>query len=315
MVTDCIEQLRAVIADETAQAVPEAAQYWVEEFRQTEGVAAVLFYGSGLRQQQQNVEDVVFDFYLLVDGYRNFDPRWSLALAGSLVPPNVYYREKQFGELRLRCKFALLTVEQFIHAARGKSFTPHIWARFCQPARLPFASSDPLRDQLNTAMAESVIHFHRRTLHLIDSCQLEDFWRIGLQSTFADEIRSEKKGSVRSVVDANHEAYSTRTRLALGLCADAGTIDADETVTCHLSKFRKQAYRLGLIAKRPLTKSVVVARFIKAAFTFQGGLDYARWKIGRHSGVEIEITDFQRRHPLLGGLGLFWKVLRRGGLR
>ena len=38
--------------------------------------------------------------------------------------------------------------------------------------------------------------------------------------------------------------------------------------------------------------------FLKGIFTFDGGLDYALWKIKRHSGKTVPVTDWQRRHPL-----------------
>lgn len=315
MASDSTESLESLIAGETALPVPELARHWIAQFEKTPGVAAVLCYGSGIRETTADPDDVVFDLYLLVRRFRDFDPKRRLAMAGTLVPPNVYYREEKVGDRVLRCKFAVLTVDQFVSAARGQSFTPHIWARFCQPSRIAYAADDPLRQDLVAAMAESVLVFHRRTLHLIDTCTLADFWRAGLQSTYADEIRSEKKGRLRSVVEANETAYAARSRLALELCPERGRLDGSGTVHSDIPETRKRLYRLGLRLKRPMTRGVVILRWIKAAFTFQGGLEYARWKIERHSGVHMELTDFQRRHPLVGGLSLFWKVRRRGGLR
>lgn len=316
MTAGSAETLESLIGSETSLPAPELAQHWIEEFQTTPGVAAVLFYGSGLRQTTaEESDEMVFDFYLLVDRYRDFDPRHLLALAGAVVPPNVYYREKQIGERSLRCKFAVLTVAQFLSAAQANSFTPHIWARFCQPARISYAADDALRSDLVDAITAAVLHFHRRTLHLVDTCTLRDFWRAGLQSTYSDEIRSEKQGRGGAIFDCEEATFTGRSQLALQRLPEMGRIDADGTVHSIIPKSRKRVYRLGLLLKRPLTKGVIVIRLIKAAFTFQGGLDYARWKIERHSGVRMEITDFQRRHPLLGGLSLFWKVLRRRGLR
>jgi hypothetical protein len=58
-----------------------------------------------------------------------------------------------------------------------------------------------------------------------------------------------------------------------------------------------------------------VARLLKAAFTFQGGADYAAWKIERHSGVKIQVTDWQRRHPILASITLLPKLLKKGALK
>ena len=56
-------------------------------------------------------------------------------------------------------------------------------------------------------------------------------------------------------------------------------------------------------------------RLVKAASTFTGGPDYLAWKIERHSGVKVELTPWQRRHPILAAPGMFWRLYRRGAFR
>jgi hypothetical protein len=68
-------------------------------------------------------------------------------------------------------------------------------------------------------------------------------------------------------------------------------------------------------ARRAYGKAVCLLRLMKAAFTFEGGADYILWKIERHSGVRVEASPFQRRHPLLGGWGLLWRLYRQGAFR
>ena len=58
-----------------------------------------------------------------------------------------------------------------------------------------------------------------------------------------------------------------------------------------------------------------VLRLIKAAFTFQGGAEYIVWKIERHSGEKIVLTDWQRKHPVITGLLLLPAMLRKGAVR
>jgi hypothetical protein len=67
--------------------------------------------------------------------------------------------------------------------------------------------------------------------------------------------------------------------------------------------------------RRRLGKFLSVARLLKAAFTFNDPLDYVVWKVARHSGVVEEPTALQRRHPLLFGWGVLWRLYRRGGFR
>src|SRR6185312_14401188 len=62
-------------------------------------------------------------------------------------------------------------------------------------------------------------------------------------------------------------------------------------------------------------KTMNALRLLKAAFTFGGGLDYAAWKIRRHSGVTIALTPADRARPLRAGTRLFFLALKRGGIR
>jgi hypothetical protein len=56
-------------------------------------------------------------------------------------------------------------------------------------------------------------------------------------------------------------------------------------------------------------------RLLKAAGTFTNGIDYLRWKIERHSGVRVEVTERMRRHPRLAAWRLMFRLWRRGALK
>lgn len=307
-------ELHSLLELETSAPIPQPADYWTERLRKMPGAVAVLFYGSGLRNSAPDA-DTVYDFYLLVHRYRDFTRGWRMAVAGAIVPPNVYYFEEKIGEEWRRCKVAVLTVSRFCSEAGGKAFTPHIWARFCQPCRIPFAKNTALRARLIEALARCVVTFHHNTLHLIESCTVADFWGAGLRSTYADEIRSEKSARGRSIFLENRESFLARTRLALRMLAEFGTLDEQENVHSKIPPTQKQMHRRKIHWTRPLKKAVVVLRLLKAAFSFRSGLEYALWKIERHSGVRLEVTDFQRHHPVLGALALYRQAAKRGALR
>jgi hypothetical protein len=62
-------------------------------------------------------------------------------------------------------------------------------------------------------------------------------------------------------------------------------------------------------------KVLSVLRLTKAAFTFNNSISYAAWKIERHTGVRVEVTPMLQRHPVLWGLKVSWRLLRRGVMR
>ena len=53
--------------------------------------------------------------------------------------------------------------------------------------------------------------------------------------------------------------------------------------------------------------TVGAAHFMEHMF-FQGASRYAAWKIQRHTGVEVEVTPFRERHPILSAPAVLLKV-------
>ncbi|MBW7896259.1 MAG: hypothetical protein H3C27_14215 [Opitutaceae bacterium] len=305
--------LEAALATEVALPVNRDAELLAAALVRRAPGAAVLFYGSGLWGPAG--ADTLYDFYVLVERLQDWQPGRLLAFVGNLVPPNVYYVEEKTAAQTLRAKVAVMTRAAFTAAARGGHFTPQIWARFSQPARLLLAPDERVQAQLLGALADAVVTFHRRTLPLVGPVSIRDFWVAGLGSTYRSELRSEPPERAAQRVESELAAFALRTRLALPLCGRGARLEAAELVVSDWSERDRRRFRRGLALRRPWFKAVNLMRLIKAGFTFQGGLDYARWKVERHSGVKVPVTDFQRRHPVLAGLLLFWKVRRRGGVR
>ena len=44
-------------------------------------------------------------------------------------------------------------------------------------------------------------------------------------------------------------------------------------------------------------------------------VDYALWKVQRHSGVTVTATERQRRYPLIFAWPLVWQLYRQGALK
>jgi hypothetical protein len=54
---------------------------------------------------------------------------------------------------------------------------------------------------------------------------------------------------------------------------------------------------------------------LKSALTFGDWLPYALWKLERHTGTRVELTDRQRRAPLIWGWPVIVKLLWQRALR
>jgi len=287
------DKLLQLIDDELDGPVPQEVRDLADQIRLgRDSVVAVLFYGAGLWKSPDS--DTVFDFYVLIGGYRAFDDRPLQALLGWMLPPNVYYLE----HAGARCKYAVIRQDQFESAVAGRALTTQIWARFAQPCRLLYARDAAARRDVVEALAQAVMTFHSQVLALLPPHQHDPrhVWISGLEQTYANEWRSERSGRAAEIYAASRDTLDARSRLVLPECRPA----------------RRVATR-GL--RRVLAKAVYFLQLAKAVFTFDGGVDYALWKIERQSGVKLHATDFQRRHPLISAWPLVWKAWRLGGLR
>ncbi|MGH8430148.1 MAG: hypothetical protein ACREUF_07065 [Solimonas sp.] len=256
------------------------------------GVAAVLAYGSCLRGV--GTDESLIDLYVLTERQEDISAsRLSRFLAG-LVPPNVYYAETVHDGRPLRAKYAVMTLARFAERMRPETSNPYFWARFAQPAALVAVSSDRNREYVTDAIVDAVITMYRAALA---SAPPEgapaDIWARGFAETYRTELRPEAPERACAIVAANAAFYD-------GIAGLLG---------------RPEVPPVSWPQRRWRGKALSVARLVKAAFTFEGGASYAAWKIERHSGKKITLSPWQQRHPVLAGLLLLPKLLRRGAIK
>jgi hypothetical protein len=280
-----------------------------EAIRQRFGDAAtaILFYGSCLRRPETQLGDSLLDFYVLVDDYRRAYPTALLAWANRLLPPNVFYCEMVHEGTVLRAKYAVISQSQFERGTSPAAPNVSLWARFCQPTRLVWSRDPAAAAAAAAACSQAVLTMlavagahpakPAATLHEDKILQL---WTAGFQKTYRAELRPEGEDRAAQIVATEAARYRQITPLAMAVLAERTPPD-----------LAAAAWRRSQL----LGKLFNIARLAKAAFTFEGGLDYALWKIARHSGITVEVTDWQRRHPLLSAPGLAWRLYRRGAFR
>jgi hypothetical protein len=123
-------------------------------------------------------------------------------------------------------------------------------------------------------------------------------WKRAFELTFGAELRAERTNRSAQIVDADRERYERFANGAQTLIDYHGTGGA--------RWWRRKQLKGKLFS---------IARLAKASATFAGGADYIAWKINRHAGTTIELTPWQRRHPLLAGLTLLPRLLKSGAVR
>jgi len=258
------------------------------------GISAVLFYGSCYRDGI--VEDRLVDLYLLADDYRSVHRNPVSAWANRLVPPNVYYLETESGGETVRCKYALLTTAQLEAKVSMTTDNPYFWARFAQPTGLVWCRDTVTKKRVVDIMGKAVrTTFAAARALTHDMAASEALWTMVFMETYRTELRAEKPYRAAEIYQSGAKRYDriTKALIAEGI------------------KPRPRSWP----ATRRNGKALSVLRLIKAAFTFTAGADYLAWKIERHSGTRVELTDWQRRHPILASPPILWRLLRSKAVR
>lgn len=260
--------------------------------------AALLYYGSTLRTGDLSG---ILDFYRLTRRPHRGGLR---GLVERLLWPEVSYHEVKVDGAILRAKVATLPLAVFRRAAEGKTLDTTIWARFVQPAQLVWRADAAAGLEAEEAVRAAVVTAARYAAALGPaSGPAEDFWTALFRRTYAAEFRVEGAGRADTVLAAAPRRYAAILPQAwregrVAFSASGG----------HLRPAKESlpGWSLRRVAGKPLN----LARLAKAAFTFDGAARYAAWKVQRHTGIEIPVTPFAERYPLLAAPGA-WLKLRK----
>lgn len=309
--------LVAEVAAQSNQAVSPDFALLADALTTRFGVSldAVILYGSCLHSAC-SLDEGIADLYVVVDSYRDAYPERYLSALNAWLPPNVFYLEVPHQEKTLRAKYAVISTADFERGAQVW-FHSYIWARFAQPSRLLYARDDLVRQRIYAALAHSIVTFLKAGVPALEAATLdvEEIWTRCLMLTYAAELRAEQETRARHLAQANLNAFTRLTEMASP--ALTGILEKQENgcyrCLTHPAMRRQALWRWRL--RRWQGRVLSILRLSKATLTFNNSVEYAVWKIERHTGVRVEITPMLRRHPILWGFKVMWQLLRRGVLR
>jgi ADP-ribose pyrophosphatase YjhB (NUDIX family) len=274
-VLDLPENLLREIGEETDVTVPEPIVAVADAARRRHRQAIIAVLFYGSCLRQRSDEGKVVDLYLLADRYEDVHRNRLARVLNALLPPNVYY-----------------------------TFQPYFWAHFAQPTIVLWARDEEIRLRVQTALGRAVATMIGEARGLLPGDWTPaELWPRAFTETYRTELRAETADQARQLYQAFAQRYDRVTRIVAENAS--GPLSAADG--------RRAAGRWR--QRRVLGKLLSVLRLAKASFTFEDGAAYLMWKIRRHSGVQIELTPWQRRHPILASTVLAWRLYRARGFR
>ncbi len=282
-------------------------------------ICCTLLYGSCLRSG--DIYDGLLDLYLICDSYRGAYRSPLLAAANWLLPPNVFYAEQSpvdgaIDGKTLRSKVTVMSLRDFQRGCSPARFESYIWGRFAQPTRILYARDEQLRATIEDSLSQAARTLLRNALPALPpDGSLSALWEQALNLSYATELRTERSGRARELAQFARDFYTALTHMHaahLGFSFALYEQERELRYRSQIGSCRRHTTTLAWALRRGQGKLLSILRLVKALFTFDGGLDYIAWKLGRHSGVEIVIPEKVRRAPLIYLWGFFWGLYRRG---
>ncbi|MDJ0829168.1 MAG: hypothetical protein QNI92_04900 [Desulfobacterales bacterium] len=319
MNTSISQKLITLIKEQCLQPVAPEFHFLADQLlkKYADAAQAVLFYGSCLRSG--NASNGIADLYVLVDDYHRAFKRPIQASLNKLLPPNVFYLERSYNQITVRSKYAVLSLNDFLKGTSTRWFHSYLWGRFAQPSVLLYARNETVATQVQTGLAQATTTFLSRVVPCLPATfSVRDIWTHGLRLSYRAELRAERPEKIAKLFDANAHFYKNLTQVAISEIpyrVDINTTKHDHTYHTQISENTRKTCQGAWKLRSFQGKMLSVLRLSKAITTFENGLDYILWKIERHSGVSIEISEKLRRKPLLAALVFFWRLYRRGAFR
>lgn len=270
------------------------------EYKQS--LLGIIFYGSCMRTREY--QDAMLDFYVIVDEYQHaYSSRW-YSIANKVLPPNVFYRQVKLNDQVYHSKYAVMS-QSDLSSAVEKSFHPYFWARFTQPLSYIYAVNDDVKTWVAEVQCTAATTFVNSVKNNLEGdFTSESLWVKGLRLTYSAELRTETKQRAGVIYNSQRDFYDGITASLL-----PGMLNDNSTSEVKISTSIKWKLRAML------GKILSVLRLMKATTTFVNGVDYIAWKIERHTGEKIVVSDNLRRHPLIYGWPLLLKLYRQGKIR
>lgn len=269
---------------------------------------AVIHYGSHAHRSDARAESA-YDFFVIVDRYRegyqslthSIETRIgarSAAWLANVLPPNVHAIAPPDDSSK-RNKCAVLTLRELRLAARLETRDHFTQGRLFQHVQLLWSKDAQCRESVRSALIEIRARtFDWGRCFLPDEFTTEQYCRSLLETSFSAEIRPESDHRVSELLDAQ------RTKLIPVYTALLETLTRNGILARNGDAYRQVKPPPARECRRwrryfRVSKARGIARWGKHIALYEGWLEYVVQKIARRSGVEVALTERERRWPFI----------------
>ena len=267
---------------------------------------AVVLYGSTLYKTERKRSGII-DYFVIIDSYRRLEKGGLPRLWAKLAPP-LQYSVRLDDSLPGRlpsAKYHVLSMRDLERGAGPGAKDAYILGRFSKRTALLYSSSAGTSDRISSVVHSATAEIVRRSIPYISTeCDLDDKIKQCLYFSYRAEIRIENFSKVEGIFENGREYYRKIFGEVLDRYFQGRAQDVlPPPTTAEAASFTKRCRRRGVL------------RWPVMMFTVDGWPDILLHKLERTHGEKIELTDQQRKHPLLAGWKHFSRLKREGKIR
>ncbi len=274
--------------------IQEISKFLTQKYKKN--LMAIIFYGSALRSESP--EGFLLDFYVILDNLYPIIQNPLIRFFSHLLPPNVYYYELKTNGKISRAKVAVITMTAFKNGTSDSCFSPSLWGRFSQPTKLTYYNSEETKAIIIKSISNAIKTFLEKTIKTTNKqTSIKDLWIKGLNLTYSCELRPESKARINSIIENNNKRFE-----------QVGNLVLSELTIKKYGPMQIQKENLKWVFRKYWTRLLNILRLLKAAYTFHGGIEYLAWKLERHRGIKIELTEKDKEKPIISAIKIFFKL-------
>ena len=272
----------------------------------------VVFFGS--RRTGAARADVwsAYDLFVIVHRYRPFyqamrDAGLSgkrpglLTLLSRWLPPTQY--SIRFKNSPVHLKTSVIQTDTFRRETSPRRRDHFCIGRLFQPSRILYARDRPMRE----ALVDDLVSAHAETWGWVrpwlpPAFDAAGYGRNALVVSMSWEVRPEPADRAEALWEAQKEEQApVFEALLTDLAARGELVPASDGDGGAWSPTRPagrvETFRLKLYFRRSIVRSTT--RWLKHVLSFEGWLEYILRKAQRHGGEPVELSERERRWPLI----------------
>jgi hypothetical protein len=271
--------------------------------------AALLHYGSHAQRSDARPESA-YDFFVIVDAYKSAyralaasrglsrSPAFAARL-NAILPPNVIAIAIPELTPPAPAKCAVLSQADFALAVSERARDHFTQGRLFQHVQLAFARDSASKDAVLAALAtcrERTFAWGRPSLPA--EFDADAFLRALLTTSYAAEIRPEGADRIDALTGAQRVALAP-VYAALLQQLESGNLVRKSGPVYRLAEPVSPRERARWARYFRRSKRRATLRWMKYVLLYDDWLDYVVQKVERRSGTRIELSDRERRWPII----------------